>query len=193
MLKDSNKTALQINKTGENMHSRARHNIAAWVKASVLCSLIAALGAVAVSAQSQITSGVVQGTVSDANGAVVPGASVEVTNLETSLVKTVSTDEEGRFSFLQLPSSRYSLTVSKQGFAKLEQKEFPLTVGQTVSLNLTLPVASLENIVTITSIPTVDTVKTESSTTINETSVSNLPVLGRKFEDLLTLTPNVSV
>src|SRR5207248_11699134 len=47
--------------------------------------------------------------------------------------------------------------------------------------------------VTITAVPTIDTTKTELSTTINERSVSDLPVLGRKFEDLLTLTPGVSI
>ncbi|HKQ51577.1 MAG TPA: TonB-dependent receptor, partial [Pyrinomonadaceae bacterium] len=143
--------------------------------------------------QSQITTGVIQGTVTDPNGAVLPGATIEVKNLETNLTKNVTTDEDGRFSFLQLPSGRYSLSVTKDGFAKLVQEEFPLTVGQTISLNLEMKVAGTEAQVTITSIPTIDTVKTESSTTINETAVSNLPVLGRKFEDLLTLTPNVSI
>jgi hypothetical protein len=175
------------------MHSRLLPAIAAWLKGCFLCLFIVAAGAVAASAQSQITSGVIQGTVTDAAGAVLPGASVEVRNLETNLVKNASTDEDGRFSFLQLPSGRYRLTVTKSGFTTLEQKDFPLTVGQTISLNLELPVAGLEATITITSIPTIDTVKTESSTTLNEKAVSNLPVLGRKFEDLLTLTPNVSI
>lgn len=175
------------------MHSRLLPAIAVWVKGFFLCLLIAAAGAVVVSAQSQITSGVIQGTVTDAAGAVVPGASVEAKNLETNLVKNTSTDEDGRFSFLQLPSGRYTLTVSKQGFASLVQQDFPLTVGQTISLNLDMKVSGVEGVVTITSIPTIDTVKTESSTTLNEKAVSNLPVLGRKFEDLLTLTPNVSI
>ncbi len=175
------------------MHSRLLPAIAAWIKGFFLCLFIAAAGAVAVSAQSQITSGVIQGTVTDTAGAVVPGANVEVKNLETDMTKNTSTDEDGRFSFLQLPSGRYTLTVTKQGFSKLIQQDFPLTVGQTISLNLDMQVSGVEGVVTITSIPTIDTVKTESSTTLNEKAVSNLPVLGRKFEDLLTLTPNVSI
>src|ERR1044071_10165779 len=117
--------------------------------------------------QSQITTGVIQGMVTDPNGAVLPGTTVEVKNLETNLTKNVTTDEDGRFSFLQLPSGRYSLSVTKDGFAKLVQEEFPLTVGQTISLDLKMTVAGTEAQVTITSIPTIDTVKTESSTTIN--------------------------
>jgi hypothetical protein len=144
-------------------------------------------------AQSQITTGVIQGSVSDPNGAVVPGATVEVVNLDTNLTRNVTTDEDGRFSLLQLPSGRYSLSVTKEGFAKLIQSEFPLTVGQTISLDLDMKLTGVAGEVTITSIPTVDTVRTESSTTINEQAVSNLPVLGRKFEDLLTLTPNVAI
>jgi hypothetical protein len=175
------------------MHTRFLHAVIVWIKGCVPCLIIVAALVLVASGQSQITTGVIQGTVTDPNGAVVPGASVEVKNLETNLVKSASTDDDGRFSFLQLPSGRYSLTVTKQGFSTLEQKSFPLTVGQTIALNLELPVAGLNSVVTINSIPTVDTVKTESSTTINEQVVSNLPVLGRKFEDLLTLTPNVSI
>ena len=175
------------------MHSRLLPAIAAWIKGGVLCLFIVAVLSPVVSAQSQITTGVVQGTVTDQAGAIVPGANVEVKNLETNLVKNASTDEDGRFSFLQLPSGRYTLTVTKQGFATLVQKDFALTVGQTVSLNLDMKVSGVDEVVTINSIPTIDTVKTESSTTINETTVSNLPVLGRKFEDLLTLTPGVSI
>lgn len=175
------------------MHSRLLPAIAAWLKAGFLCLFIVAAGAVVASAQSQITSGVIQGTVSDPSGAVVPGANVEVKNLDTNLAKSVTTDDDGRFSFLQLPSGRYTLTASKEGFATIVQQDFALTVGQTISLNLDMKVAGVTETITINSIPTIDTVKTESSTTLNEKAVSNLPVLGRKFEDLLTLTPNVSI
>ncbi|HEX8492028.1 MAG TPA: TonB-dependent receptor [Pyrinomonadaceae bacterium] len=159
----------------------------------IFCALFVVLSAHAVWAQSQITTGVIQGTVTDEAGAVVPGASVEVKNLETSQVKTLSTDEDGRFVFLQLPPSRYTLTISRQGFATLVQEEFPLTVGQTITLTPSMKVSQVEERVTISEIPVVDTLKTESSTTLNEKAVGNLPVLGRKFEDLLTLTPGVSI
>jgi hypothetical protein len=175
------------------MHTKFLHAVTVWIKGCIPRLILVAALVLIANGQSQITTGVIQGTVTDPNGAVVPGAGIEVKNLETNLVKNASTDEDGRFSFLQLPSGRYSLTVTKQGFSTLEQKSFPLTVGQTIALNLELPVAGLNSVVTINSIPTIDTVKTESSTTINEQAVSNLPVLGRKFEDLLTLTPNVSI
>src|SRR6185503_18893749 len=68
-------------------------------------------------AQSQITTGQIQGLVQDANGAVVPGVNIEVKNLETNLVKTATTNEEGRYVVLALPPGNYQVTASKQGFA----------------------------------------------------------------------------
>jgi outer membrane receptor for ferrienterochelin and colicin len=144
-------------------------------------------------AQTQITTGVIQGTVTDEAGAVVPGAGVEAKNIDTNLTKTLTTDSDGRFVFLQLPSGRYTLTVSKQGYATLVQENLNLTVGQAINLNLSLKVSAVQERITITASPTIDTVKTESSSTINEIAIGRTPVLGRKFEDLLTLTPGVSI
>ncbi|MEP6921355.1 MAG: TonB-dependent receptor [bacterium] len=158
-----------------------------------ICLLIAFAFATLATAQTQSTTGTIQGTVLDANGAAVPAAAVEVKNIDTNFTRNVTTDEDGRFIALTLPSGRYTVTVSKQGFATLVVEKADLTVGQALNLPLAMKVSGVEERVTITATPTVDTLKTESSSTINETTVSNLPILGRKFEDLLTLTPGVSV
>ncbi len=159
-----------------------------------LCAfLLALLLPFAAQAQSQITTGAIQGTVADEAGAVIPGAGVEVKNADTNLTRTLNTDSDGRFVFLQLSSGRYTLTVSKQGYSTLVQENLNLTVGQTINLNLNLKVSAVQERITITAAPTIDTVKTESSSTLNETAISRMPVLGRKFEDLLTLTPGVSI
>ena len=143
--------------------------------------------------QTQITTGTIQGTVTDANGAIVPGASVEIKNLDTNLSRTLTTDEGGRFVALALPPGPYSVTVSKQGFATAVAEKLDLTVGQAFNLPVALKISQVQERVTITATPTVDTVKTESSTTLNQTTVNQTPILGRKFEDLLTLTPGVSI
>jgi hypothetical protein len=158
-----------------------------------ICLLVTLLFASVAVAQTQISAGTIEGTVSDQTGAIVPGATVEVKNVDTNQVRTLTTDADGRFVALQLPPGRYSVTVSRAGFATIVQESFPLTVGQAVSLNLSMKVSQVAETVTIASVPTIDTIKTESSTTLNEKAVSNLPVLGRKFEDLLTLTPGVSI
>src|SRR5947207_2509599 len=141
--------------------------------------------------QTQITTGTIQGTVADANGAIVPGASIEIKNLDTNLTRTLTTDEGGRFVALALPPGPYSVTVSKPGFATAVAERLDLTVGQALNLPVAMKVSQVQERVTITATPTVDTVKTEASTTINETAVNTTPILGRKFEDLLTLTPGV--
>jgi outer membrane receptor protein involved in Fe transport len=157
---------------------------------SLLVTLVFAATAVA---QTQITSGTIQGTIMDANGAAVPGAIIEVKNIDTNFSRTATSDDEGRFVALQLPSGRYTVTASKAGFATVVVEKADLTVGQALNLPISMKVSSVQETVTITATPTVDTVKTESSTTLNETTVNTTPILGRKFEDLLTLTPGVSV
>ncbi|HYU97816.1 MAG TPA: TonB-dependent receptor, partial [Pyrinomonadaceae bacterium] len=169
------------------------YSFARRAKGLSVCLFVTLLFAAVVVAQTQITTGTIQGTVLDANGAAVAGAEVEVKNVDTNFIRTTTTDEDGRFAAPQLPSGRYNVTVTKTGFATLVVEKADLTVGQAMNLPLSMKVSSLQETVTITATPTVDTVKTESSTTLNETTVNTTPILGRKFEDLLTLTPGVSV
>src|SRR2546425_5251736 len=143
--------------------------------------------------QSQITAGTVQGDVLDEKGGSVAGASVEAKNLATNFVKTDTTDTDGHFAFLSLASGRYTLTISKQGFASVLQQNVNLMVGQTLTIPVTLKVSSVAQQIVVTDVPVIETTKTESSSTLSELTVSGTPVLGRKFEDLLTLTPGVSI
>src|ERR1700681_3664336 len=144
--------------------------------------------------QVQITSGSIQGTVVDEKGGAVVDASVEARNLDTGLSKTVMADSDGRFAFLSLPPGNYTITVSKTGFATIVQTGATLTVGQAMSLPVTMKVSATQEKIEVTATPDlVDTVSTASSSTLDELSVSETPILGRKFEDLLTLTPGVSI
>ena len=165
----------------------------AYGKGLIISMLMLLVLSPTIYAQTQITTGTIQGTVLDANGAALPGANVELKNVGTNFVRTVTTDEEGRFIALTLPSGRYTLTIAKSGFATLVVEKAELTVGQALNLSLTMKISQVQETVTVTAAPTVDTTKTESSTTLNELAVSTTPILGRKFEDLLTLTPGVSV
>src|SRR5215208_3562387 len=70
----------------------------------------------AIAAQTQSTTGTMEVLVFDANGAAVPGATVEIKNLDTNATRTGSADDDGRFVALQLQPGKYSITVSKQGF-----------------------------------------------------------------------------
>jgi hypothetical protein len=143
--------------------------------------------------QAQITTGTVQGNVADEGGGAVSGASVEARNLDTNFVRTESTDTDGHFAFLSLAPGRYELKVSQQGFATLIQQNVNLTVGSVITIPVTMKVSSVTQQIVVTDVPVVEVTKTENSATLDESAVANTPVLGRKFEDLLTLTPGVSI
>src|SRR5262245_34488772 len=145
-------------------------------------------------AQTQITTAVIQGVVSDASGAVAPGVTVEATNVETNFTQTRTTGMDGRFVFLQLPPGRYKITFTLAGFSTLVQDDVAVTVGQAINLTPRLSVSNVAETVTVTGgTPVVETTRSAVATTLNETTVETTPILGRKFEDLLTLTPGVSV
>lgn len=154
---------------------------------------LAAVAPVPASTQAQITAGVIQGTVTDPSGAAVPGVAVEIRNVDTNIVETRTTGSDGRFVALQLRPGRYTVTFRIQGFSTVVQDGIVLTVGQTVTLLPALKVSSLQETVTVTGTPTVETTRSGIASTLDERAVSMLPILGRKFEDLLTLTPGVSL
>jgi len=174
------------------MHKSVTPGFARLAKVFGISLFVLAM-AVGAYAQTQSTTGTIQGTVLDEQGGAVPGATVEIKNLATNATRTLTTDDEGRFVALALQSGAYSVTITKQGFAISEAPRVEVTVGQAVNLPVAMKVSGVEARVTISGTPTVDTVKTESSTTLNEKAVNNTPILGRKFEDLLTLTPGVSI
>ena len=138
--------------------------------------------------QSQITTGVIDGVVVDANGGVLPGVSVEVRNVDTNLTRTIVTGQDGRFAALQLPPGRYTVTFTLSGFSTLVQENVVVTVGQTVPLNPMMKVSGVSETVTVTTeAPAVDTTRTAAASTLDATTIATTPILGRKFEDLLTL------
>jgi hypothetical protein len=155
--------------------------------------LVSAFTAAPAVAQTQITTGVIQGVVVDETDAVMPGATVTVRNIETNFEQTADSDENGRFVFLQLRPGPYTLRVSREGFTTLVQENLSLGVGQTIPLTMTMRVSPVAEEVVVTATPTVDVVKTESSSSISDLTVDNLPVIGRKFEDLFSLTPGVAI
>src|SRR6266550_3721496 len=163
----------------------------------LLCALFVLTLALGLAApgwgQSQITAGTVQGDVVDEKGGSVAGAIVEAKNLATNFVQTDTTNTDGHFAFLSLAPGRYTLIISKPGFATILQQNVNLTVGQTITIPATMKVSSVAQQIVVTDVPIIETTKTESSSTLNELAVSATPVLGRKFEDLLTLTPGVSI
>ena len=94
---------------------------------------------------------------------------------------------------LQLPPGRYTVTLKLTGFATLVQENVLVSVGQTVRLTPTMRVSGVAETVTVTRSAGCRHDAQRPASTLDETTIATTPILGRKFEDLLTLTPGVSV
>ena len=164
-----------------------------FVRLSMMLAIWMALTAPA-GAQTQITTAGIEGVVVDSSGGVLPGASVEVRNVNTNLTRTLVTDSEGRFAALQLPPGVYKVTFALSGFATLVQDGVAVNVGQSLRLSPTMRPSNVAETVNVTAqATTVDTGRSAAASTLDETTISTTPILGRKFEDLLSLTPGVSI
>ena len=106
--------------------------------------------------------GTITGTLTDATGAVIPEATVVIRNVDTGTDRTTATNSAGIYIAAFLQPGNYQIAASKQGFASVIRKNLPLQVGQTLRMDLSMPLQSVEQAVTITSeAPLLDLEKTE--------------------------------
>src|SRR5712692_4001154 len=110
------------------------------VALAILCSFSLAS---ALWAQSQATTGIIEGTVTDATGAALPGATVSLKNTATNFEQTVTTDREGKFRGVLLPLGPYRVTVTLQGFATLVREGLKLELGQTINVPMTMKLSAI--------------------------------------------------
>src|SRR5712692_3965197 len=120
-------------------------------------------------AQSQATTGVIEGTVVDASGASLPGVTVTVKNTATNFEQIAVTDKQGRFRTVLLPLGPYQVSATLEGFGTVVQKGLDLGVGQTLPVTVTMkPAAMSEQIVVTAAAPLIDTARTEGETRFNQ-------------------------
>ncbi|HKV34458.1 MAG TPA: TonB-dependent receptor [Pyrinomonadaceae bacterium] len=137
--------------------------------------------------------GQLSGTVTDANEAVVPGATVKLTSLATSQVREAVTGDSGDFAFTLLPAGDYKLEVAANGFRTVIVDNLRINVTQTTTLPVRLDAATVSGMVTVNAEPPL--VQQESSQvgrTIEEQTIRQLPLPTRNFQQLLTLSPGTS-
>lgn len=159
----------------------------------LLAAVLALAWSLPALAQSQAAGGAIEGTVTDESGAVLPGASVVVKNPSTGLTRETTTDAEGVFRAPLLPVGGYEITVTLSGFATTKRPDLVLNIGQTLDIDIALKVASAQEEITVTAdAPLLETTRTQQSSTVNDRSVSNLPVNGRNFIDFVLTTPGVT-
>jgi hypothetical protein len=160
----------------------------------LLCLILLVSWVPGVFAQSQATTGVIEGTVADETGGVLPGATVTLRNTATNYEQVVTTGPDGRFRAVLLPLGPYRITVELEGFARLVREGIDLAVGQTINLKLTLQISAVEEEITVTAeAPVIETSRTEGAVRIDTQAVENLPNNGRNFLDYTKLTPGVTI
>ncbi|PYS50426.1 MAG: hypothetical protein DMF68_07365 [Acidobacteria bacterium] len=145
-------------------------------------------------AQSEASTGNIEGRVLDPNGAAIPNVQVTATNDATGLQKSANTDDEGNYRIILLPPGTYTVRAEKtQGFAEANYQNVQVTVGSKTPLEIKLSPAGVKvaDINVTSELPTVETTRTSVSTTINQRSIENLPINGRNFQDFATLSPGV--
>ena len=158
------------------------------VKLFFVSLLVFALSAVA-SAQST-TTGSIGGVVTNPAKEVVPGAAVTVKNLGTNKEDTATADDTGRFKVANLQPGRYSVTVSSAGFSPLTQENVIVEVGLETKLEVALQVGPVTGTVDVSAeAPVINTSQQDFSSNINQTSINELPINGRRWSNFALLTP----
>jgi hypothetical protein len=151
------------------------------------------LPALAPSALAQTSgNGNIAGVVTDPSGAAVPGATVVVTNSDTGITRTLTTNGAGIYTASFLVPGRYEVIVTAGSFGKVDRKDIQLTVGEVLAIDAKLPAGSLSTAVEVTAeAPILDTDKTEVSQTFDPVLLANLPVASRNWSAFVLNTPNV--
>jgi outer membrane receptor protein involved in Fe transport len=145
-----------------------------------------------VPALGQNVGGTIQGTITDASGAAVPGVTVVVRNASTGVTRELLTDEGGRYRAPVLPPGDYEIKASITGFQTVERRGVSLVVGQDAIVNLTLTMGRLEEQVLVAAdVPRVELTTGAVSGLVSEEEIRALPLNGRSFQQLALLQPGV--
>ncbi len=142
-------------------------------------------------AQQSLTA-TLEGVITDPNGAVIPSAKVAARNSQTGQVRTSQVDESGLYRLPLLQPGVYELTVSAANFTEAKRSGITLTVGQKLNLDIALTIGGSNETINISAeAPIIETTRTNISSTVSDQQVATLPIRGRNFLDLVSLTPNV--
>jgi hypothetical protein len=157
-----------------------------------LLVLVVGLVASVVFVQGQGTTGSLTGQVTDPAGAATAGATVTLTDVDTNNSQAIKTDSVGVYLFKLVPPGHYSLTIAGQGFAEYIQKGIVINANLYATQNVQLKLASAGATVNVTAdAELIDTTTAELGMTINQDSVSELPLNGRDPSSLALLSPGI--
>ena len=160
----------------------------------VACALFVAASFAVTPVHAQILYGSIVGTVTDAQGANVPGATVTIVSKETNLTRDVVTDGEGNYSLTNVLAGQYDVKVALTGFRESVRANVPVTIGQISRVDVALQVGTLSETVTVQSAAELlQTDKADVSTELKSDAITTMPLNRfRNYQALLNLVPGTS-
>src|SRR5215203_5255237 len=145
-------------------------------------------------ARAQSLTGSISGTVADAQGGMLPGADVTLTNQDSKSVQRTVTNNDGVFVFASVPSGTYGVRVELSGFTAWEATDIVMLLGQRRTVTgITLKVGGVEEVISVTSRPEIAPVDSgEKSARLTSEQIQNIPMVGRSTGELLKLLPGMT-
>jgi hypothetical protein len=144
------------------------------------------------SAMAQVSTASINGVIRDPTAAVVPGATIVLRNVDTSIERTSTSNSAGAYGFVSIPVGNYTLEATAKGFSSQKLAPFVLTVGQSATFDFAVTVGAETQVVTVSSqAAQLDVTSASLGTVISTKQVNDLPLNGRNFTALLALTPGV--
>ncbi|HEX4005577.1 MAG TPA: carboxypeptidase-like regulatory domain-containing protein [Acidobacteriaceae bacterium] len=157
---------------------------------AALVLLVAGLGPGVQSAVGQIVGGTISGQVKDSSGAAIAGATVTVRNVDMGATRTITTSADGHYAAPSVPVGGYTVSIARAGFQTQQRESIFLAIGQTVTVNMTLGVGTVQQKVTVSAEPAgVNTTTHSTSGEVTTHQLETLPINGRSYDELLTQNP----
>jgi len=157
----------------------------------LICSLLLFLSS---TMYSQSVDTAILGTATDPSGAVVAGATVKVTSVTTGITKVGTTGSEGQYAIRYLTPGKYDVEITAPGFSSAERKGVDLALAQQAKVDFKVTIGSSTQVVEVEStMPLLQSESAALGATVDTDRTVNLPLNGRKFNDLAVLTPGVTV
>ncbi|HLG97556.1 MAG TPA: carboxypeptidase regulatory-like domain-containing protein [Bryobacteraceae bacterium] len=156
-------------------------------------ALVALVLAITLNAQVDVSSATLKGTVLDPTGAVVPAATITITNPARGFAKTVTSGEDGSYQMPLLQPGVYRVEVVREGFEKAVANQVELTIGQALIFDVHLVIGSVSDVMQVTeAAPLIEAERTQQANTLGVQTIDNLPNLSRNFTDSVFTLPGVS-
>ena len=161
----------------------------------ILAILLLQLALVSVVAGQDLDTVTITGRVTDQNGAIIPGATVEAVLVKTGITRTTTANDEGRYRLIQLEPGTYTLRFSSSGFATQEKTDLTVVAGQNVQFEIVLlpqGVTADAVVVSVADAAAVDTTRTVVGGTVTTKEIEELPIASRSPLDLIFTLPGVT-